>query len=81
MFWVGICGETLIGPFMVEERVKMDSEAYTHFLKKNCFNWYKSQPRFFKRKSIYMHNNAPSHASTYTRDFLVLKGFKEAKLI
>ena len=38
MFWAGICGETLIGPFMVEEGVKMDSEAYVHFLKQNFFN-------------------------------------------
>ena len=25
MFWAGICGQTLIGPFFVEEGVKMDS--------------------------------------------------------
>ena len=37
MFWAGICGDTLIGPFIVEEGVKMDSEAYAHFLKQNFF--------------------------------------------
>jgi transposase len=81
MFWAGICGDTLIGPFMVEEGVKMNSEAYCDFLTQNFFKWYKSQTLSFKRKCIYMHDNAPSHASKYTTDFLASKGFKDAKLM
>ena len=81
MFWAGICGDTLIGPFMVEEGVKMDSEAYANFLKQNFFKWYKGQTLSFKRKCIYMQDNAPSHASRYTRNFLASKGFKDAKLM
>ena len=81
MFWAGICGDTLIGPFIVEEGLKMDSEAYAYFQKQHFFNWYKNQPRSFKRKCIYMHDNAPSHASRYTRDFLASKGCKDAKLM
>ena len=30
MFWAGICGQTLIGPFMVEEGVKMDIVKHMH---------------------------------------------------
>ena len=85
LFWAGICGYTPIGPFefIVDEGVKMDSEAYyyAYFLKQHFFNWYKNQPRSFKRKCIYTHDNAPSHASRYTRDFLASKGFKDAKLM
>ena len=77
-FWAGICKDTLIGPFMVEEGVKMNSEAYCDFLKQNFFKWYKIQTLPFKRKCIYMHDNSPSHASKYTRDFLASKGFKDA---
>ena len=33
MYWASISRETLIGPFMVEEGMKMDSETYAHFLK------------------------------------------------
>lgn len=68
MVWAGICGDTLIGPFMVEEGVKMDSKAYADFLKQNFF------------KCIYMHDNAPSHAPNYTRDFLASKGSKMLSL-
>lgn len=46
MFWAGICGDTLIGPFMVEEGVKMDSKAYADFLKQNFFKWYRRQNPF-----------------------------------
>ena len=49
----------------------MDGEEYKHFL---------IQPRSFQRKFIYMHDNAPSRASRYAREFLDLKGFKKAKL-
>ena len=81
MFWAGICGDTLIGPFMVEEGVKMDSEAYANLLKQNFFKWYRSQTFSFMRKCIFMQDNAPSHASRYTRNFLAAKGFKDAKLM
>ena len=80
MFWAGICADTLIGPFIVEEGLKMDSEAYAYFQKQHFFNWYKNQPRSFKRKCIYMHDNAPSHASRYTRDFWLRKGAKMLSL-
>ncbi len=79
-FWAGICEDTLIGPFMVEEGVKMNSEAYCDFLKQNFVKWHKSQTLPFKRKCIYMHDNAPSHASKYTRDFWVRKDSKMLSL-
>ena len=81
MFWTGICGDILIGPFMVEEGVKMDSEAYANLLKQNFFKWYRGQTLSFKRKCIFMQDNDPSHASRYTRNFLASKGFKDAKLM
>ena len=53
MFWAGICGETLIGPFMVEERVKMDSEAYAHFLKQNFLTGTRFNPFLQQEMNIY----------------------------
>ena len=51
----------------------MDSEAYAHFLKKN-FKLVQESTPFFSDECIYMHDNAPLHASICTRDFLALKG-------
>ena len=63
MFWAGICGNMLIGPFIIEEGVKMDNEAYAYFLKQNFFNWYKNQSRYFKRnasiRTIMSHHMLP----------------------
>ena len=44
MFWAGICGDTLIGPFIVEEGVKMDSETYAYFLKQHFVTGTRTYP-------------------------------------
>lgn len=63
MFWEGICRETLIGPFMVVRRIKMNSEEYADYLAQHFFNENKYQPRSSKLKFIYIHDNAQSFAS------------------
>ena len=81
MFWAGIVGEKLIGPFKVPEGVKITSDAYIAFLRKNFFPWYKTQPLSFKRKAILMHDGAPSHSAKKTVAFLSQHGFKEDRLM
>ena len=81
MFWARIVGNKLIGPFRVSERVKLDSQFYVKFLSDNFFAWYKSQSRSFKMKCIFMHDNAPAHASRLTAEFLAPKSFKEDRLM
>ena len=62
--------KTLIGPFRIDAGVTMNSVYYTQFLKTNC-SPYDDSLKFKERKStIFMHDNAPSHASKYTADFL-----------
>jgi len=81
MFWAAIVGDELIGPFRVPEGVKMNSEAYVRFLTKNFFPWYRAQRRTFKLKCVFTHDNAPAHASRFTREFLASKNFKEDRLM
>ena len=81
MFWAGIVGETLVGPFKVPEGVKITSDAYIKFLTKNFIPWYKKQPLQFKRKAILMHDGAPSHSAKKTVAFLEKNGFKDSRLM
>ena len=81
MIWGGIVGDCIIGPFKVDDGVKMNSVNYTKFLDKNFFKWYKAQTRSFKLKSMFMHDNAPSHASQYTGEYLRNKGMKNEKIM
>ena len=39
MFWVGIIGDKLCGPFWVPEAAKLTSNAYTAFLDKHLSPW------------------------------------------
>ncbi|KAF4673376.1 hypothetical protein FOL47_010622 [Perkinsus chesapeaki] len=74
MFWAGIIGDTVVGPCRVEKGVKMDSKA-------SFLPWYRSRPVAFKRKLIFMHDNAPAHSSKFTTSFLEKNGFKGKKVL
>lgn len=43
MFWAGIIGKELVGPFRVPEGVKMTSEKYVEFLTDHFLPWYKKK--------------------------------------
>lgn len=81
MIWAGIVNDKVIGPFKVDDGVKLNSASYCQLLDETFFTWYKSQNRIFKRNSIFMQDNAPSHASKYTTKFLAKKGFSGKKLM
>ncbi|KAF4684661.1 hypothetical protein FOZ60_007429 [Perkinsus olseni] len=81
MFWAGIIDDIVVGPFRVENGVKMDSKAYTELLSKNFLPWYRSRPVSFKRKMVFMHDNAPAHSSKFTTSFLERHGFKNKKIM
>ena len=78
---VGQKFDELIGPFRMPEGVKMNSEVYVRFLMENFFPWYRDQRRTFKLKCVFMHDNAPAHASRFTREFLASKIIKEDRLM
>ena len=73
MFWAAIVGDRFVGPFNVVGGVKVNSEMYSKFLDTNFFPWYAAQSRTFKRKCMFMHDNAPCHASRFTTAYLMKK--------
>ena len=75
MFWAGIIGDKLCGPFRVPEGVKLTSNAYTAFLDEHLLPWLDDQPLSLRFKVIFMHDNAPSHAARATTSFLECQGF------
>jgi transposase len=81
MFWAGIVGKELVGPFRVPDGVKLTSATYTDFLQQNVVPWYKKKKVTFKRKLVFMHDNAPSHSAKSTVQYLEKIGFKENKLM
>ena len=70
MKWAGIVDRTIIGPLKIDEGVKLNSASYCEFLEKTFFRWYNGKPRRFRMKWTFMHDNAPSHASRFTKQFL-----------
>ena len=81
MIWAGIIGNELVGPFKVEDGVKIDSAGYTQFLEKNLMPWMKKKSAAFKKNMVFMQDNAPFHASKFTREWLAKKGIKEDHLM
>lgn len=81
MFWAAIVDNRLVGPFKVESNVKMNSETYSAFLDEYFFKWYKKQTRAFKLNCMFMHDNAPAHASHYTAQYLASKGISDNKIM
>ena len=49
MIWAGIIGNELVGPFKVEDGVKIDLAVYTQFLEKNLMPQMKKKSAAFKK--------------------------------
>ena len=81
MFWAGIMGDTLLGPFRVPEGVKLTSQAYIQFLDEHLSPWLYNLPLLRRRQLIFMHDNAPSHAAKATTSFLASLGIKDHTLM
>ena len=74
MFWSAICGDKLIGPVRVPEGVKLNSVSYCELLNDNFLPWLDQQSGEVKSKLVFMQDNAPSHASRFTKHWLHEKG-------
>lgn len=81
MFWAGIIGNEIVGPFRVPEGVKLTSATYVQFLRENFIPWFKKKSRSFKQKMIFMHDNAPAHKAKNTVESLRGMGIKDDKLM
>ena len=69
MFWARIIGNELVGPFRVPGGVKMNALTYRNFLQDNFIPWYRSKRPAFRKKIIFMQDNAPSHVALSTVEF------------
>ncbi|CAI5667793.1 unnamed protein product [Oreochromis niloticus] len=82
LVWAGIIKDELVGPFRVEDGVKLNSQSYCQFLEDTFFKqWYRKKSASFKKNMIFMQDNAPSHASKYSTAWLARKGIKKEKLM
>ena len=81
MFWAALHGENLIGPFRLENGIKMNSATYTAFLNDKVLPVITSMPRSSRQNLIFMQDNAPSHASQYTKIFLDQHNFVGKRLM
>ena len=81
MFWAAIVNDNLIGPFRVADGVKIDSKGYCSFLDENFLGWWRKQSLKRRKALMFMHDNAPAHASRFTRDWLHQHGIKEDQIM
>lgn len=70
MIWAGIVKDEVIGPFLIPDGVKMNAKIYCKFLDDNFFPWLEEVPLAKRRRLIFMQDNAPSHRSQFTSNFL-----------
>ena len=80
MLWAGIVGDELVGPFRVQEGVKLTSHTYCQFLKSFLEPWLEEVPLSRLRNLIFMHGNAPSHAAKATTQLESI-GFKNKTIM
>ncbi|MEM9078998.1 MAG: transposase [Bacteroidota bacterium] len=81
MFWAGIIGDELVGPFRVPEGVKLTSKSYINFLDDHLSQWLDDLPLLRRSKMIFMHDNAPSHSAKATTAYLASIGIKGKSLM
>ena len=67
MFLARIINNEMVGPFGVKEGVKITAET---FLKEFLLPWYKKKSLSFRKKMIFIHDNAPPHAARLTLGLL-----------
>ena len=81
MFWAGIKGNEIIGPFRVPQGVKVDSKGYCQLLTDFFIPWLEDQTLMERKSLVFQQDNAPAHKSRYTQSWLMDHGFKEGRLM
>ena len=59
----------------------MNAATYSKFLDDNFMPYYNALPQNTKKKIVFMHDNAPSHAAHLTIEHLADKGFRGKRLM
>lgn len=81
MFWAVIVDDKIVGPFILAGGVKINFESYCKFLQKNLISRLKKVSAHQCKQLLCMHDNAPSHASHYTTNWLKAKETFEAQIM
>ena len=81
IFWAGIVGSSTLGPFKVEDGIKLNSEWYCPFYNGHFLTWLKSQTLLFRNKLVFMRDNAKSHAKSHARQWLHEQGIGNEKFM
>ncbi|KAJ8374998.1 hypothetical protein SKAU_G00055780 [Synaphobranchus kaupii] len=82
LVWAAIIKDELVGPFRVEDGLKINSQTYCQFLEDTFFKqWYRKKSAAFEKAMIFMQDNAPSHPSKFSTAWLASKGLKDDRLM
>ncbi len=82
LVWAAIIKDKLVGPFRVEDGLKLNSQTYCQFLEDTFFKqWYRKKSAAFKKTMIFMQDNAPSHASKDSTAWLASKSLKDDRIM
>ena len=68
----------LVGPFFVEEGVKLNSENYINFFTTHFVPWFNGRPKTIKNRVIFMQKNAPALLALH-HELPPAKSFKEKR--
>ena len=79
MFWAGLLGNRVVGPFRVPEGVKLNACSYKQFLADNFLPWLNTQQSQLQESIVFMQDNAPSHNSRLAKGFLEEHGFVDER--
>lgn len=79
MIWAGIIDNKIIGPFRLPNGIKINSHNYCNFLKEKVFTALQNLGDDVTNNIIFQQDNAPSHASRYSKSFLENHGFKDER--
>jgi len=79
MFWLAIHGENILGPFKIDGN--LNSHKYCELLESKFMPYVHSFSKNDQKKLVLMQDNAPSHASNYTSQFLDNNKFKENRFM
>lgn len=81
LVWTGFLKDQLVGPFWVEDGLKVNSQTYSQFLEDTFFKQEKQEKSSFNKTMIFMQDNAPSNASKYSHAWLASKGLTDERIM
>ena len=70
MFWALIIGNELVRPLRVADGVKITVKLYIDFNKEHLEPWHKKRNLPFRKKMVFVHDNAPSHSARIATEYL-----------